>query len=174
MQDIAEEAGFSYQLILYHFDSKENLWKAAFQQVLEDTLTNVDRDFKNLEKLSPPKQLSAFRKVIYKYFESNLKYPQFRKMVSQEMMANSYLYHSMMKPVLTEFDNSYLESLELLIEMGLIKKYSAEEVAFIITSFATCDVHMKDEYENFSKLKITSKKFLEKQTDLVMKILFPK
>lgn len=172
MQELAKEAGFSYQLILYHFETKENLWKAAFQQVLEDTLSNVDNEFRELEKLSPARQLSAFKKTIYKYFENNLKYPQFRKMVSQEMMANSHLYHSVMKPILTGFVNTYLKSVESLIATGLIKKYSADEVAFIITSFATCDIHMKDEYEGFSKLKISSKKFLEKQTNLVMKILF--
>lgn len=170
---IADNAGLSYQLIPYHFKTKNNLWKIVVKELFDGAKKNALKHFEEIIDSPASHRKAAIRKYLFHLYSSNIHMHYFRSIITHEIIYKSEQYYTLIKPMIKDFVKNYVESLEKLVKLNIIKNFNAEELAMIIPTFAMGNILMRDEYETMSGKKITSRKFIELEVDLVMKMIFP-
>lgn len=85
LRQIAERAGVMHQLVVYHFKTKEGLWRATISAVLEEKNT-PDQWRARLETLAPA---AAVREWVRSFVRFTARHPQFHRIMTFEGQADT-------------------------------------------------------------------------------------
>lgn len=85
-RDVASRADVTHTLVLYHFQSKEQLWYAAFEHALDPYMKALEPIFASTEERSAAETLGKFIETFVR--QSALK-PQIHSIMSNEGTTNS-------------------------------------------------------------------------------------
>lgn len=78
---IAERAGVSHPLLIYHFESKDQLWRSMMEDVLNHYLGEMRKRFAHLDSADPSVMLRAFIENFVRY---SARVPQLHRIMTQE------------------------------------------------------------------------------------------
>lgn len=99
-RDIADRAGVHHPLITYHFKNKEELWRAAADQVFSDFAATLMSARRAAESQSPRQRMAALIRTYVRYAASK---PALHKLMLQESSRSSkrldWLIDMHLKPV---------------------------------------------------------------------------
>ena len=169
---VAQHAGTSFQVIAYHFGTKEDLWRAAVDRLWEDAYANLSRAVipMSAEAGEDPKRL--FRHHVRNLLAWNARYPHLRRISTQEFLAQSERYTNVILPHLREFMRHSRSLITDLTNAGLVKDLSAEEIQVLYRGLMVCNSIAPDEQELLTGKPCDDDESLDWQTDLLMKIFF--
>ena len=85
LRRIAEQAGTMHQLLVYHFKTKDGLWRA----VIEHLLTEIDSLYRSTDLGGAPPPEEALRRNIRAFVRFTARHPQFHRIWTFESQANS-------------------------------------------------------------------------------------
>ncbi|MGQ0699641.1 MAG: TetR/AcrR family transcriptional regulator [Panacagrimonas sp.] len=87
---VAERAGVSHPLLLYHFDSKEKLWR----NTLEDVVSHYRQDFElRLKHVDRKDAAACLRAFIENFVRFSARVPQLYRIMTQESTQGSERIH---------------------------------------------------------------------------------
>ncbi|HPR30645.1 MAG TPA: TetR/AcrR family transcriptional regulator [Prolixibacteraceae bacterium] len=75
MQEIADRAGINKALLHYYFRSKDQLFDAVFQKVINEVLPDFAQTIRNVDDV--PKLIFSFVSFYNQFFQKNPQFPQF-------------------------------------------------------------------------------------------------
>lgn len=134
LRSIADDARVTFQLIKYHFGSKDELWQAVVNSLYDDVAKNAmsavytfDRS-RNLED-----QFREHMVAIFAYWRDN---PELRQILMQEGLADSGRDAPFEGPLLMarRLTLSYVERVQ---ELGVATRFTSQEVMTILDAFLT-------------------------------------
>lgn len=128
---IASHAGVSQPNIHYYFKTKEDLWKAAVEELAEriqhaSRATVSEQIIAGLDPLSGLKLLCAALHVVSR------EVPELGKMIHLEGQAGGKRLEWLMERVILPGNELYIELIEQGIEQGLIKPYKPHQIMMMI------------------------------------------
>jgi AcrR family transcriptional regulator len=86
LRQIAERAGTQHQLIVYHFKTKDALWKAVVQDICSESMRAIDV-FETETNTMPPAR--ALRRLIGEFVHFTAQRPQLHRMLTFEGRSDS-------------------------------------------------------------------------------------
>lgn len=86
LRQIAERAGTQHQLIVYHFKSKDTLWKAVVADICAENLEWVAALEREHRKLSPA---NALRQMVSRFVSFTARRPELHRMLTFEGRAEN-------------------------------------------------------------------------------------
>ena len=87
---VAERAGLSHPLLLYHFDSKEKLWLSTMEDVIGRYRAELDQRLKQVDREDAAAGLRAF---IENFVSFSARVPQLHRIMTQESTQGSKRIH---------------------------------------------------------------------------------
>ena len=115
-RDIAERAGVHHPLITYHFKNKDQLWRAATDQIFREFNISLVKAMAEVSEADPRARAEAFVRTYVRYAYQR---PALHKIILQESSKPSdrldWLVENHLRPLFDEV----VKSLEVLQEMGI-------------------------------------------------------
>lgn len=169
-REIADMAGLSFQLIGYHFGTKEELWKACVNYLASQTLYAMFAAASEVRTLPTAATAEWIKKWMRTGLLFSIENPQFRQIITHECFPTSRRFQQFMLPKLEEHDVFMRGAFELASNQGVIDHVSHVEAMFLFRCIVIADVCMPYEMELAAGLSIADPRFLESQLDLLMSI----
>jgi len=168
LRTIADDAGVSFQLINHYFGSKEELWIATLDYLFERYLeTGRGLGFTPTANLH-----EQFHNHLRLLMTDQFQRPQLRRICIQEFLANSSRYEKFIHPKIKYFhENLGHPYYRDLVRLGIVKRFTAEEVALIFSSVVQNNLSFPYYVELLVGIPTGSAKSIERQVDLVYEIL---
>jgi AcrR family transcriptional regulator len=171
LRAIADNAGVSFQLIAYYFGSKEELWVATVDYLFERYLeTGKGLGFTPSGNLN-----EQFHNHLRLLLTDMLQRPQLHKICVQEHLANNSRYRNVIAPkhehLFTTLAMPYFREV---VRLGIVERFTAEELAFIWSAICKANVASPDFVEYTLGLPPGAPKAIEQQVDLAFAILTEK
>jgi AcrR family transcriptional regulator len=171
LRAIADNAGVSFQLIAYYFGSKEQLWIATVDYLFERYLeTGKGLGFTPSGNLN-----EQFHNHLRLLLTDLHQRPQLHKICVQEHLANSTRFRNIIAPKLEHlFKSLALPYFREVVRLGIVERFTPEEVCFLWSSICKANVAATDFVEHTLGLAAHSPKAVEQQVDLAFAILTEK
>jgi len=168
LRTIADDAGVSFQLINHYFGSKEELWIATLDYLFERYLeTGRGLGFTPTANLH-----EQFHNHLRLLMTDQFQRPQLRRICIQEFLANSPRYEKYIYPKIKYFhENLGHPYYRDLVRLGIVKRFTAEEVALIFSSVVQNNLSFPYYVELLLGVPTGTAKSIERQVDLVYEIL---
>ena len=168
LRAIADNAGVSFQLIAYYFGSKEELWIATVDFLFERYLETG----KGLGFTSSGNLAEQFHNHLRLLLTDMLQRPQLRKIWIQEYLADSPRYHNVIRPKINQlYDTLARPYFEEVVRLGIVERFTAAEIGLLWSSIMQNNVVYPYYVELTIGLPAGSAKSVERQCDLLFKIL---
>lgn len=85
LRHIADRAGETHQLLVYHFGTKEGVWRASIEELLSEGLNTAS----SLRKLSERDAEQALRQYVHLLIQFSARFPEFHRIMTFEGQADS-------------------------------------------------------------------------------------
>jgi AcrR family transcriptional regulator len=168
LRAIADTADVSFQLIAYYFGSKEELWIATVDFLFERYLETG----KGLGFTSSGNPAEQFHNHLRLLLTDMLQRPQLRKIWIQEYLADSPRYHDVIRPKIQQlYETLARPYFEEVVRLGIVERFTAAEIGLLWSSVVQNNVVYPYYVELTIGLPAGSAKSVERQCDLLFKIL---
>ncbi len=168
LRTIAEDAGVSFQLITYHFGSKDELWTAA----VDEAYRRYAESGRSLGFDLSGDLREQFRNHLQLLLTMSLGNPHLRKILTQERLARSDRYSRVLKPKLIEMMHILaFPYFEQVVKLGIISRVSPRQLQLLWRSLVAANIIMPDEIELCIGLPAGSAESIEAQVDLVFSLM---
>lgn len=128
LKAIAQEVGVADSLLHYHFGNKSELWKSAIKAVIDELLSGLEELGKQLKYLEGEYLL---KKLFKSYLIFCSKYPDFYRILSQEVMTESDRAEWIIETCLRPVNSIIHEYLEREIKRGNMKQMPLATVSHL-------------------------------------------
>lgn len=165
-RQIAKEADASFQLIRYHFGSKDALWREVVESQVHD---RIDR-LRGMTIDPSGDLVEQLREHIRGALRDNIERPELRQISTQEYLARSERYDFLVRTAekfVIEASRYYSE----FVELGVITRFTAAECQLMIRTYYAGLGVMPFEMELALGTSITSEEAIERQTDFLVSLL---
>lgn len=127
-REIAERAEVATQLIIYHFGSKEHLWREAVASLQEEFRATVD----GLRFDKSGDLTEQFRQHMRLMFTDRLERPHIARIWTQEFLGHHERFGETIEPILKEFEESLAAPYaRKLVRLGIVQNFTALEAGLI-------------------------------------------
>lgn len=171
LRELAKDAGIPFQLIAYHFGSKEELWIAAVDHSLAQrkvAIAAAAEDSAGLKVLDPRLWMTSWLRTAILF---SVEDPYLRQLITQEAVANSRRYHEVLRPKLEQLHELMESAFRHMIRMGLITRFTAWESVLLFRSLTTANIVMPFEVELTMGRRVQSAEHVEGILALCMEML---
>jgi AcrR family transcriptional regulator len=167
LRAIADAAGVSFQLIAYYFGSKEELWVATVDYLFERYVETG----KGLGFTPSGNLHEQFHNHLRLLLTDLLQRPQLHKICVQEHLSNSARFRNIIAPKLHHmFTSLALPYFRDVVKLGIVEKFSAEEICLLFSSLCKANTAATDFVEHTLGVPAGSPKAVEEQVDLIFAI----
>lgn len=165
LRQIAQQAGVAFQLISYHFGSKETLWLAAVDHLLGVRVKAAKSTFSPVRDFE--QQLREWLRIALRF---SMREPQLRKIMCQELLARSQRYEQHLKPRMREATPFFNYFFEQPRRQGIVTRLSSPEMQLVLRGLLILTAVDPDYVTE--QLGITSgeQEAVERLIDLVVKM----
>ena len=168
LRAIAEDAGVSFQLITYHFGSKDELWTAA----VEEAYRRYMEAGRSLGFDLSGDLREQFRNHLQLLLTLSLRNPHLRKILTQEYLARSVRYSRVLKPKLQEMRRILVAPyFEQVAKLGIISRVSPEQLRILWHCVVSANVLMPEEIEFSTAAAVDSPQSIEMQVDFIFSLI---
>jgi AcrR family transcriptional regulator len=171
LRAIADTAGVSFQLIAYHFGSKEELWTGTVDFLFDRYLETG----KGLGFTPSGNLREQFHNHLRLLLTDMLQRPQLHKIWMQESLADSPRFHHVLRPMLKRlFDQLALPYYREVVRLGVVERYTAEELCLLVSAVFRNNLANAYYLELALGSSVGAPKSVERQVDLLFAILTEK
>ena len=169
-RDIADRAGVHHPLITYHFKNKDQLWRAATDQIFREFNISLVKAMAEIPEIDPKAKAEAFVRTYLHYSRSQ---PALHKIILQEASYQSdrlaWLTENHLKPLFEEVHKALTE----LQHIGVAPPGSAALLFNMIRVCAGGLLALKLELKGTSDIDLDCDDQIEELGDLIIRVFFP-
>ena len=169
-RDIADRAGVHHPLITYHFKNKDQLWRAATDQIFRAFNLSLVKAMAEVPDIEPKAKAEAF---IRTYLHYSLSQPALHRIILQEANCEcermDWLVENHLRPM---FDEVH-KALENLQEIGVAPQGSAAMLFNMIRVCAGGLIALKLELKSTSGIDLDCEDQISELGDLIIRVFFP-
>lgn len=168
-REVAARANVTHTLVLYHFQSKEQLWYAAFEHALEPYLTALKPVFAASEENSAAETLGKFIEVFVR--QSALK-PQIHSILSNEGTGNSERLHWIIDHFLRDHFKAVCDLIRRGQAEGSVRQCDAARLYYMIILGAGTLPTIATEYKELTGRNVSSDPEILRNIAFIYEIVF--
>jgi TetR/AcrR family transcriptional regulator len=166
--DIAQQAGSSQSVVLYHFKTKEELWKAAMRDLFETVSikpTLQGAMYKDLDAVS------RLRVLLRGFVLASARHPQLGRVINREGASNNermqWLFEELAKPNYQAFEAIFAEG----GKQGVLKNYPTAMLTLLVHGAAACLFNLSSIATLLMGNDPFDEDIIELQADIVVDVL---
>jgi AcrR family transcriptional regulator len=165
---IAEEAKLFFQLITYHFGSKEALWIAAMSHLIDERISAI-----RATRLDPSRDLEPqLRQWLRTSVLFCIEEPHFFKLMIDIYVGKGNASHSLaLAPKRAELRREFHDAFVHICKIGAVKDFSADEVELLVDSMAIAIIGMPYEIELTCGMHVSDPRYAEFHVELLLNLL---
>jgi len=168
LRQIADRAGVMHQLVVYHFKTKEGLWRAVITSILGDNIARLDAWRTRLEADSPAQ---ALRSLVREFVAFTARRPEFHRIATFEGRADNtriqWLLETYVRPYF-EFSTSLIRAAQL---AGVARPGEPGRLHYAVIGLVTTSFVFAYEYRAMTGLEPFDPAEIEKITELACDFL---
>ena len=169
-RDIAERAGVHHPLITYHFNNKDQLWRAAADKVFLDFRDSLAQSLEDNNDDCPKKRMASMIRAYILYARSQ---PAIHKVMVQEASISSprldWLIDTHLKPF---FDASFV-MIEDLQKLGVAPAGNPKLLFNMIRLSSGGLLALSNELKESSGIDIESGETLDELAEMIVNVFLP-
>lgn len=167
-KDIAASCGLSDSVVLYHFGSKEQLWRSAMRHLFAKVGVRPDVESATLKDLDLVSQL---RVRLRRFAHVSAQHPQLGGVIMLEGLAGGprleWLAHALLKP---NYD-SWTDLVARGVEAGVFKRFDPFQIIVALHAAAATYFNLAPMVTRLSGRTPLDPEMVERQADLVVDVL---
>ncbi len=168
IRDVANEAGVNHAIIRYHYGSKEDLWMAVFQHLLQQTVhlrntATFNKDAKDLE--------TEFRNLVRSRVEHVAYHPQLLKLILLELIEGGSRF-TQIDSMMRIFYQVSLITIQLLQDVGVMRNLNKKDFLFLLPTLFGSRFLYPNADTDFDGNPIDIEDAIDAHTELVMKMVY--
>lgn len=144
---VAERAGLSHPLLLYHFDSKEKLWMST----MEDVIGRYRKEFEQrLEQIDRKDTAACLRAFIENFVRFSARVPQLYRIMTQESTQGSDRIHWLIDAHLRESFNGVRDMIRRGQAEGQVRDGDSARLYYAIIGLAGTLLSVSSEFRHLT------------------------
>jgi len=176
MRDIAERSGVKPPLIVYHFESKENLWKAAVDEVwsrMESTLAArmASHGLAGQRLAEAPSRREDLEVVLRSFLQSVAEHPEYLRILLREGSHHGPRFDWLRENHTRRNYAAGAELFDRARRRGLLPDVPIEHLLFILSGALTFFLAIAEDVRAHTGRDPRSKRFLDDHIDALMALL---
>lgn len=176
MRDIARRSGVKPPLIVYHFGNKENLWKAAVDEVwrrMESTLVSRMTDHGLPEALPAdrPRTAGELRVVLRSFLESLARHPAYLRILLREGSHRGPRFEWLCENHTRRNYAAGVQLFERAMHSGLLPEVPIDHLIFILSGALTFFLAVSEDVRAHTGKDPRSDAYLDDHIDALMTLL---
>lgn len=166
---VAERAGLSHPLLLYHFQSKEQLWRSTMEDVVGRYRAELDA---RLAKLDPADAAAGLRAFIENFVEFSAQVPQLHRIMTQQSTQGSERIHWLIEAHLRESFRTVCGLIRAAQSAGKVRTGDPARLYYAVIGLAGTLFSVSAEFALLTRRNVFSPKELRKTIDFIFAFLF--
>ncbi len=166
--DIAQRAASSQSVVLYHFSTKEELWREAMRSLFASVTVSPRFDEAMFKDLDP---LSRLRILLRSFVHVSARHPELGRVVNREASSGSdrlvWLVEQLARPNYAVFERLFKEC----IECGVVKDYPPMVLTLMAHGAAATVFNLASVYKMLVGTDPLTPEAVGLQADLVVDVL---
>lgn len=167
---VAERAGVSHPLLLYHFESKDLLWQSTMDDVIDHYREEMESRFAKVDANDSVALLQAFIENFVRY---TARVPQLHRIMTQESTQGSERIRYVMELQRSSF-NAICKVIRQGQTRGLVRSGEPARIYYAIIGLAGTLLCVSTEYELMTGRQVFSEPELKKSIQMISDIVFIK
>lgn len=163
---IANEAKITHTLVIYHFKSKEKLWKATVENVLKKYV--VLSEITDLQD-TPKQWLMSF---IEQFVRFSARYPQVHRIFTAEGNQDSPRMRWVINLFLRDHYGQVIKIIRLGQDQGLVRQYDSARLYYLIIGVASTSFTIGTEYKALTGRDVFSEAEILRNIAFIYEIVF--
>ncbi len=166
--DIAKRAGTSQSVVLYHFQTKDELWRAAMRLLFETVGVNPRFEEGVYKDLDP---VSRLRVLLRGFVSTSARHPQLGRVIFREGSTGgprlNWLMEELARPNYAIFDAIFEEG----VRAGVMKAYPATMLTLMAHGAAVTIFNLSAVTASLTSEDPFDPDFIARQADMVVDVL---
>ncbi|HKY91274.1 MAG TPA: TetR family transcriptional regulator, partial [Nevskiaceae bacterium] len=166
---VAERAGLSHPLLLYHFESKDQLWRSTMEDVIRRYRANLDERVAQVAADDPAGALQAF---IENFVEFSAVTPQLHRIMTQESTQGSERIHWLIDTHLRASFDAVCRSIRRAQAQGRVRPGEPARLYYAVIGLAGTLLSVSTEFEKLTGRNVFEPREIRKSIETIHEFLF--
>lgn len=166
---VADRAGVSHTLVLYHFTSKEQLWVAMMEDALSGYVSTIANRLDTHDGLSAGAALKVF---IERFVRLHSKYPELHRIMTMEGNRNTPRVQWLIDNYLRQHYNRIRDLIRQGQEEGSVRDCDAARLYYVILGAGGTPFNLSVEYKELTGRDVFSESEIFRNIAMLYDIVF--
>jgi TetR/AcrR family transcriptional regulator len=170
LRQIANQAGEMHQLVVYHFKTKDALWREVVISIFdESTQERSVADW--AEKAVSGEPASVLREMFHAFAMFTAQHPEFHRLLSFEGQANSDRFNWLIETYIRPYYEISTLAIRAGQQAGVVRAGDPGRLHYAVVGVITTSIVFANEYSRMTGLDPRSPREVEKVVSLVCDLL---
>jgi len=170
LRQIASHAGETHQLVVYHFKTKDALWREVVRSIfVESTQERSVEDW--AEKAATEKPRSVLREMFHAFAMFTARHPEFHRLLSFEGQTNSDRFNWLIETYIRPYYEISTRAIRAGQQAGVVRAGDPGRLHYAVVGIITTSIVFANEYSRMTGLDPRSPEEVEKVVSLVCDLL---
>lgn len=168
-REIAARAGVTQPLLHYHFNSKDELWRAAIDELfdaLREALTARQDGLRGVD------EATLARLLVREFIQFSARHPQVHRIITQECKTDGPRMDWLVERHVRPLYEATVERFARLRDQGLVPDIAAEHLYYIVTGAGPTMFVLGPECRRLTGIDPTDPNVIDAHADAVCRLLF--
>lgn len=166
---VAERAGLSHPLLLYHFESKEKLWLSTMEDVIGRYQSEL---YARLGQVDATDAAAGLRAFIENFVEFSARVPQLHRIMTQESTQGSERIHWIIDAHLLDSFSQVCELIRRGQAAGRVRDGDPARLYYAVIGLAGTLLSVSTEFRLLTQRDVFAPEEMRKTTDFIFDFLF--
>lgn len=166
---VAERAGVSHTLLLYHFDSKEQLWRTTMEDVIGRYRHAYDA---RLHRIDGTDARACLRAFVENFVQFSAEVPQLHRIMTQESTQGSERVHWLIDNHLSGSFDAAIALIRRCQAEGAVRDGEPARLYYAIIGLGGTLMSVSAEFKHFTGRDVFTAAELQKTTQMIFDFIF--
>jgi TetR/AcrR family transcriptional regulator len=170
LRQIANQAGVLHQLVVYHFKTKDALWREVVASIFQES--TEERSIVDwAEKAATGEPPSVLREMFHAFATFTARHPQFHRLLSFEAQIDSDRFNWLIETYIRPYYEISTRAIRAGQQAGVVRAGHPGRLHYAVVGIITTSIVFANEYSRMTGLDPRSPEEVEKVVNLVCDLL---